>query len=138
MDYGLYISQEVEEERRTTDLLGAGDDLGINQTAAHYVRYLPHILAVEAKRPVATTEAEVQLGVWMAALRNRLGWLHGKIRARLDMKDSRQDKAQGGMDTSSEFKALPCLQLEGHVWKLYWCAIGPNDETVSLLRLLNA
>ena len=60
----------------------------------------------------------MQLGIWSAALAERLG------------------KLQGLGEKESGLMALPVVTVVGHDWKVYYSYTTENGERVSLFRFL--
>ncbi|PGH27845.1 hypothetical protein AJ80_00395 [Polytolypa hystricis UAMH7299] len=90
----------------------------VNQAgSSDYIKWLPQLAAVECKTTVPGTDGVVQLGIWMAALRKRLEGLMGPKEI--------QPEGRG-----AQLKPMPCLKAQGLDWKMYWCYIGDNGETM--------
>ena len=90
-------------------------DRSINQTNADFIRDLPLIASFELKRQVLGTDPVVQLGIWSAALTERLRKLQG----------------QGEKEKESELMALPVVSIVGHDWKVYYSYTTNEGERVS-------
>ena len=87
-------------------------DRSINQTNADFIRDLPLIASFELKRQALGTNPLVQLGIWSAALAERLGKL----------------QRQGGKE--SALMAIPVLSIVGHDWKIYYSYTTEEGERV--------
>ena len=81
------------------------NDQNINQTSAGFIKKLPLIASFALKRQ-AGTDPLVQLGIWSAALAERLG------------------KLQGSGETESGLMAIPEVTVVGHDWKVYYLHCG--------------
>ena len=102
-------------QRRLLALPAAGDR-SINQTNAGFIKDLPLIASFELKRQVSGTDPLVQLGIWSAALDERLGKLQ---------REGREE---------SELMVLPAVTIVGHDWKVYYSYVTEGGERASLHR----
>jgi hypothetical protein len=88
------------------------NDQNINQTSAGFIRKLPLIASFELKRQ-AGTDPLVQLGIWSAALAERLG------------------KLQGSGEKESGLMTTPVVTVVGHDWKVYYSYTTEDGQRVS-------
>jgi hypothetical protein len=92
-------------------------DRSINQTSADFIKNLPLIASFELKQQSLGTDPLVQLGIWSAALAERLGRLQGQGK-------------------ESELMAMPVVSIVGHDWKVYYSYTTEEGERVSFRSLL--
>jgi hypothetical protein len=92
-------------------------DRSINQTSADFIKNLPLIASFELKRQSLGTDPLVQLGIWSAALAERLGKLQGQGK-------------------ESELMAMPVVSIVGHDWKVYYSYTTEEGDRVSFRLLL--
>ena len=90
----------------------ADSDQNINQTSAGFIKKLPLIASFKLKRQ-AGTDPLVQLGIWSAALAERLG------------------KLQGSGEKESGLMAIPVVTVVGHDWKVYYSYTAEDGQRVS-------
>jgi len=88
-------------------------DRSINQTSADFIRKRPLIASFELKQQTPSADPLVQLGIWSAALAERLG------------------KLQGQGETESELMSLPVVSVVGHYWNVYYSYTTDEGERVS-------
>jgi hypothetical protein len=88
-------------------------DRSINQTNAGFIKDLPLIASFELERQTLSTDPLVQLGIWSAALAERLR------------------KLQGQGETESKLMAMPVVSIVGHDWKVYYSYTTDEGERVS-------
>src|SRR5271156_714581 len=88
------------------------NDQNINQTSAGFIKKLPLIASFELKRQTGT-DPLVQLGIWSAALAERLG------------------KLQGSGEKESGLMAIPVVTVVGHDWKVYYSYTTEDGQRVS-------
>jgi len=87
-------------------------DRSINQTNADFIKDLPLIASFELKRQALGTDPLVQLGIWSAALAERLGRLQGR---------GEEERA---------LMAMPVVSIVGHDWKIYYSYTTEEGERV--------
>jgi hypothetical protein len=92
-------------------LMSLPKDRSINQTGADFIKDLPLIASFELKRQTLGTDPLMQLGIWSAALAEKLGQL----------------QEQGD---ESELRALPVMSIVGHDWKVYYSYTTEEGERV--------
>lgn len=85
----------------------------INQTSANFIKYLPLIASFKLERQTLGMDPLVQLGIWSAALAERLGKLQ------------EQEEESGLM-------AMPAISIVGHDWKVYYNYTTKEGERVCL------
>jgi PD-(D/E)XK nuclease superfamily protein len=78
------------------------EEQSINQTATASIRSRPLLASFKLKRTTPATDPLVQLGIWSAALSERLR------------------KLQRPEDKESDLMAIPAITVVGHVWTLYY------------------
>jgi len=93
------------------------EDRSINQTMTAAINYLPLIASFKLERQTPSADPVVQLGIWSAALAERLR------------------KLQGQGKKENELMALPVVTVVGHDWSVYYSYTTDNGERVSF-RLL--
>ena len=115
VDYALFLrpdpSLSAKIERKLNAL--SDQDRSINQTSADFIKDLPLIASFEIKRQTLGTDPLVQLGIWSAALSERLG------------------KLQEQGETESKLMAMPVVSIVGHDWKVYYSYTTDKGERVS-------
>ena len=89
------------------------EDRSINQTMTATIRYLPLIASFKLKRQTPSADPVVQLGIWSAALAERLR------------------KLQGQGKKENELMALPVVTVVGHDWSVYYSYTTDKGERVS-------
>jgi hypothetical protein len=85
----------------------------INQTRADFIKDRPLIASFELKRQTLGTDPLVQLGIWSAALTERLGKLQEQ-------------------EEESALMAIPAISIVGHDWKVYYSYTTEEGERVRL------
>jgi len=88
-------------------------DRSINQTSADFIKNRPLIASFELERQTPGTDPLVQLGIWSAALAERLG------------------KLQEQRETESKLMAMPVVSIVGHHWSVYYSYTTDKGERVS-------
>ena len=115
VDCALFLTPDppfaAKIERRLMAL--PPDERSINQTSADFIKDLPLIASFKLKRQTPGTDPLVQLGIWSAALAERLGKLQ------------EQEEESGLM-------AIPAISVVGHDWNVYYSYTTEQGERVRL------
>lgn len=104
-----HLSTKIQRKLETVPI----DERSVNQTSAGFLRHLPLFASIELKRQTLGTDPLVQLGIWTAALAERL----------------RRFQREG--ENESDLKFTLALTVVGHDWKIYYCFTTEDGDRVS-------
>jgi hypothetical protein len=96
------------------------EERSINQTSTAFINHFALIASFELKRQMSATDPLVQLGIWSAALAEKLR------------------KFQGQGKKKSELMALPVVTIAGHHWSVYYSYTTDNGERVSFKLVIES
>ena len=115
VDCALFLRPDSSLRARIRQKLMAlpVDERSINQTSADFIKDLPMISSFELKRQTQRTDPVLLLGIWSAALAERL------------------KKLQRQGEQESELMAMPLLSVVGHHWSVYYNYTTDEGERVS-------